>query len=143
MFLGSFTPKEQRAFLGLAHRMILADAVEAPEEIALWNAMLDEMGLAVGLELDDSDTTEKLCAEVSRRTVQVFCLLELAALAFVEHDYAPEERALLSEVAGFWDVPDDVLPEIEQWAHQRIKVAEDAVGILGRVLSDGSGSGGG
>jgi len=130
MFLGHFVDEEKEGFIELAKLMIAADGVFAPEEIAMFESILHELNIKGDVEIVNA-TLESACAHISRPEARVFALLELATIAFIDHDYGESEKALLASICEEWNMATDLLPLVEGWAQRRITLTTD----VGKILS--------
>lgn len=112
--------------------MIEADRILASEELEMMASAIAEMGLDLTIEIKDR-SVEELCAEVSAPQTQALMLLELASLAYVDNEYAAEERALLHSIARIWNTDPMTLIRIEAWAEQRIQLSREAAEVVREV----------
>jgi hypothetical protein len=122
MFLASFRGEERTAFLVITRKLIAADNVIAPEEIRMFEALIEEMGADGDVEIPDR-SEEDACDAITNHTSQIFAMLELISVAFVDNDYAPAEKRLLGRVAKRWGIGRATLRQMEEWAEKRVGLA--------------------
>lgn len=129
MFLQDLHPADKDVFLGLAHKMILADEKLAAEEAAMLGDIVLEMGGESNAAVTDR-VVEELCTDVTDPRTQAIMLLELASLAHVDGEYAHEERELLHAIARIWNIGPITLVRIETWAKARIDLSREAAEVI-------------
>jgi uncharacterized tellurite resistance protein B-like protein len=123
MFIQNLTGGETAAFLGLAHKIVQADGVLAPEEERLLSALAATANY--GGEAADGTVVE-LASAFGTRRARVSALLELMGLGFADGEYHPTEKALVVEIARALDVTEDELVGMESWVIRQVTLMEEA-----------------
>lgn len=124
MFLENLEPREKRAFLGLAHKVVHADGVLEEREAQIL-ATLSETIEEPALE----GTVEELATEFQSRRSKVFALLELMGIGYVDGDYHVAEVESVAEIARALGFSDDELPGLESWVVRQLALLEEATGF--------------
>ena len=132
MFLSGLSVKDKGTFLALAAKMIAADGVLAPEEVAILGDLVRELDMLADPKMSSLEV-EELCSVPPTPQAQACMLLELASIAHIDRQYADEERSLLAEIARQWQIDALTLVRIERWAVTRIELSREAAEVIREV----------
>lgn len=105
MFLNSLSPTEKDNFMRLAVAVIKADGVVEEYEKQILSAYANEMLIPI-FNLDeqcDVDSIIKEFAMTSTPQTKRIIFLELLALAFVDGNYAAEDKTLIQQLADAFE----------------------------------------
>lgn len=105
MFLNSLNPTEKDNFMKLAVAVIKADGVDEESEKQILSAYANEMQIQV-CNLDeqcDADSIIKEFAMTLTPQTKRIIFLELLALAFVDGNYAAEDKTLIQQLADAFE----------------------------------------
>lgn len=105
MFLNSLSPTEKDNFMRLAVAVIKADGVVEESEKQILSAYANEMQIQV-CNLDeqcDADSIIKEFAMTLTPQTKRIIFLELLALAFVDGNYAAEDKTLIQQLADAFE----------------------------------------
>lgn len=125
MFLTLLEGKQKTAFLGLAKRLINADARLSRGEANLVELMKREMGLSGEVVIQPGSMTEEI-QEFNSHDTRIAALLELLGLACSDGEYCNEEKGLVEELAKAFGVNDDELLSMENWALRQLALGREA-----------------
>ena len=124
MFLENLEPREKRAFLALAQKVVHADGVLAEREARILAALSDAIGAPA---LDG--TVEELAAAFQSRRSKVSALLELMGIGYVDGEYHVAEIESVAEIARALGFADDELVGLENWVVRQVALIEEAAGF--------------
>lgn len=124
MFLENLEPREKRAFLALAHKVVHADGVLAEREARILATLSDAIGAPA---LDG--TVEELAAAFQSRRSKVSALLELMGIGYVDGEYHVAEIESVAEIARVLGFADDELVGLENWIVRQVALIEEAAGF--------------
>ncbi len=131
MLLQTFNEKEKIAFSELAKHMIAVDGVFDDREIKMYKDLCDEMGI----EHDNvynikNKNIKELIYTFSNKNMQIFAILELLSIAFVDENYAIQEQGLIAMLCEILDISNDKLEKMVGWAKNRIELGQKLINII-------------
>lgn len=124
MFLENLEPREKRAFLALALKVVHADGVLAEREARILATLSDAIG-----EPALEGTVEELAAVFQSRRSRVSALLELMGIGYADGEYHVAEIESVAEIARALGFPDDELVGLENWVVRQVALIEEAAGF--------------
>lgn len=125
MFLATLTTDQKRAFLALADAVIRADAILLPQECAMLATMRAEMELPDDILVPAMSVVEA-AGHFTDRAAKVSAMLELVGLALADTMVAPEEDALLAEIALAMGLSDSDLLAQKTWVFRQFALLQEA-----------------
>ena len=134
MFIDNFSVKERQAFIALLNKVVNADGVLAKEEGLMMEDVIEEAAVEPDLRLD-ALSTKDLCALVKDNGIRAQMLMELTSMAYVDSDYAPEEKERVRDIGVRWGVDLLTMVNIEEWGRRRIELAQSGVEIVHECLT--------
>jgi len=130
MFLNFLTDNEKKAFLGLAHKVAMADNVFHDKEKAMIELYEYECGIVSGDEKDGD--VETLCSTFTSRQSQLYCILELLALALSDADYPKCEQDLLENIAQFMNIDSTTIEYLRNWIARQNNMISEISEFIGK-----------
>ena len=124
MFLENLEPREKRAFLALAHKVVHADGVLAEREARILATLSDAIR-----EPALEGTLEELAAVFQSRRSRVSALLELMGIGYADGEYHVAEIESVAEIARALGFSDDELVGLENWVVRQVALIEEAAGF--------------
>lgn len=132
MFLHMLDDAQQRAFLALAYKMVIADGRVRPEESKALKSLRAEAEIAGTLPVDavlgDADLSAFADPEARLRV-----LLNLIALGYADGEFHPRESHLFHEVASAFGIDDDTLQRFADWGRDYGTLVQRARSIVGDI----------
>jgi len=125
MFLTLLTETQKTAFLALAKRLIESDERLSLEGENLMEIMKREMGFPREIVVRPGEITEVL-HEFNSRKARVAVLLELLGLAHSDGDYGKEEKRLIEQTAAGFEISEEEVLAMENWALRQLALAYEA-----------------
>ncbi len=131
MLLQTFNKEERIAFAELAKQMIAVDKVFDQRELQMYEDICAEMNIDESdvYKMDNVDIKDLLDV-FSNDNKQIFAILELLSIAFIDENYAIEEQQMMCEMIEHLEIDEEKLKEMQQWAKQRIKLGRMLIDIL-------------
>ena len=132
MFLASLPNEQKKAFLSLAQAMISADGVLNEDETEMMEQYRKEMTLPAG-EAEAQPVESAVAAfKGASAGVQKQIVFELLALAFVDKDYAEQEKSLLEKVAGDFNLDREFLDKCKSCVVELVDLYERIEQLVGK-----------
>ena len=131
MLLQTFEKDEKLAFAELAKIMIAVDGVFDHRELQMYKDICIEMGI----EEDDvykieNKSIEDLILTFATRNAQLFALLELLSIAFVDENYVFQEKNLIEKLSKIVNIEKDQMLKMQEWGKNRIQLGKDLLDII-------------
>ena len=130
MFLNQLTAAQKNSFLALTTRMVLADGEVAPEEDALLAAMKLEMGDKVTAPPEEGFGTTNPEPFDTRKS-RYIVVMELLVMGYADDRFHPDESSVIEEVRETFELTDDEMGRIRDWAEREAKLIHEAHGMIG------------
>lgn len=115
MFVSRLSPVQKEQLVVLAHKLTMADGVDAPEEEAALESLKQEAGFTgpvpMSKVLDNIDVSG-----YDTKVARIAAMLEVLVLAFVDEDLHPAEIDFLGRVAGHMDFSQEEFNPMVEWA---------------------------
>lgn len=125
MFIHDLGSHQQRAFFTLLHKMVQADKKLVEEEKTARVLLKRESGLD-SLPDPNSLTPAEAADEFTSHSDRVIVLLELLLIAHVDDDYHPEEKELIQDLAGRFNIGMEKLELLKNWALRQGALVREA-----------------
>jgi tellurite resistance protein len=129
MYLSSLSEEQKKAFLAIAMRIIKADGVMDPKERKTIEVMRYEMGLLEETDLPKG-YIEDFLKPFDTRESKVIALIESIALAYVDGDYAEEEKKILREMALTFEFSEKEATDMENWVLRYRELQKEALAMF-------------
>lgn len=113
MFLGFFEENEKKAFLGLAHKMAMADGIMHENEDTMMRLYEKECGISLGDEKDGDVAT--LCSAFISKQNRLYCLIELLTIALSDDKYHEGEQNLIGRISAQFNIDDTTTHYLKHW----------------------------
>lgn len=123
MFLNRLTEAQQGALLSLATQLMTADGKQLPEEIALLDALRQQMAPTVR---PAQATNGDLLGLFVTRPARVALMLELLGMALVDSEYHATEQAFVTAIANVLGVSESELSDMESWVRRQFALVREA-----------------
>lgn len=117
MFLSFLNENEKKAFLGLAHKVALADNVLHDQEKRMMELYEYECGIPLGDEKHTDITT--LCSAFTSKANQVYCMIELLGLALSDSDFPVSEQNVINEIASRLNINSETSKYLSDWINRQ------------------------
>jgi uncharacterized tellurite resistance protein B-like protein len=130
MFLNFLTENEKKAFLGLAHKVAMADNVLHDKEKAMMKLYEYECGIVLGDEKDND--VSSLCSMFDSRQSRIYCILELVAIALSDADYHKSEKDLVQSIALLLNIESDTLEYLNNWIIRQNNMFSEISKFIGK-----------
>ncbi|CCQ74312.1 hypothetical protein [Magnetospira sp. QH-2] len=117
MFLNLLSEQQKSSFLAMATKVILADGIISPEEEAVLDLRIAEMGghvRAPAEEIYGISNTDIF----DTRQARVIVLLELYVLVMSDSKYAPQEQEVMAPLADAWSMNEDEIESLKNWSEK-------------------------
>lgn len=113
MFLNSLNSTEKDNFMKLAVAIIKSDGLVEESEMQILSAYANEMQIPF-CSLDEQDDNDKLINEFAKNSTpqtKRIVFLELLALAFIDGNYAVEEKSLVQQIASAFELDKEFIEQ--------------------------------
>lgn len=130
MWLSSLKPEQRKAFMGLAHDVVVSDGLLDPNEEGMLDEFKREMELNVATELEylELDGIEGI---FDTRKSRLIALLNLLQLSYADGAFEIEEECLLKEISRAFDVTDDDFMLLDNWVRRLVALEDEARSLVG------------
>lgn len=113
MFLNSLNSTEKDNFMKLAVAIIKSDGLVEESEMQILSAYANEMQIPF-CSLDEQVDNDKLINEFAKNSTpqtKRIVFLELLALAFIDGNYAVEEKSLVQQIASAFELDKEFIEQ--------------------------------
>lgn len=114
MFLSNLKQQEKEIFIALANEVIKADGVIQESEKQIMAEYVKEMSIdnLTPPDIDDLDKMIQELASISSNQNKRIIFVELLALAFVDGEFAIEEKQIVNKVASAFGFNDAIIERV-------------------------------
>lgn len=132
MFLANLPEEQKKAFLSLAQAMISADGVLNEDETEMMEQYRKEMALPAGET--EAQPVESVMAAFKGASagVKKQIVFELLALAYVDNDYAEQEKRMLEKVVREFDLDGKFLDKCKPCVVELVDLYERIEQLVGK-----------
>ena len=131
MLLQTFNKDEKLAFAELAKIVIAADGIFHDKEMEIYHDICIEMDIKEDdVHQVENKNIEELIYIFSTRNSQIFAILELLSIAYVDDYYAIEEKSLIGKLSNLIGIKKDQLLKMQEWGKNRIQLGQNLLDII-------------
>lgn len=130
--LDKLSIRQKSALLGLAKRMMIADAKVKVEEDALFQMLRNELGRSVHAPTRDVFGDIDVSA-FDDKFSKLVLLIVLITMAYIDDNLHPSESTVLNEVIPMLDLPKEIVDEAMSLAERQGELVRNLVGLFGKL----------
>lgn len=125
MFLHELNQEQKRAFICLAHNVVVSDGDLTPDEQTMMDRLKQETGLDPSFE-PHYIPLEGIDLVFDTRKSRTAVLINLIRLGYADGAFEVEEQFLVKQVCKLFDITDDEFTRIENWVLRLIALEREA-----------------
>lgn len=129
MFLNELSEQQKKAFICLAHDVVVSDGVLTSGEQLMMDQLRREIGLTEDFE-PHYIPTDGVDAIFDTRPARIAVIINLIRLGYADGAFEIEEQFLLKEICELFEVSEQQFSSIENWVRRLIALEKEASSFM-------------
>ncbi len=132
MFLAEIKDNQKKAFMTLAHAIIVADNILEEQECAMMAQYKSEMNLSLNYDESEGKVDDAIAVFLPESdSLKKKIVFELVALAYMDGSYVEEERVLIKKIQADFGLDVDFFAQCEPYIVELAKLYEKIGDFVG------------